>query len=112
MAHTCCIPLRSPSLSSPSTPSFNLGDSTAKLARKRRKKRGIQMMSSNQRKAAGLTQIPKGDLKYTMFLPLHQLWVAYMHDILDRGNSRFVRAEDRIFLLRDDRIGGLIWFSC
>lgn len=65
-----------------------MGDAAAKLARKRRKKRGIQMMSSNQRKAAGLSQIPKENIKYATFLPLHQLWTAYMHDILDPLNSR------------------------
>lgn len=41
----------------------NLGESALKLEKKRRKKRGIKMMSSNQRKAAGLTQIPKENIK-------------------------------------------------
>lgn len=101
---------------------INAGDATAKLEKKRRKKRGIQMMSANQRKAAGITQIPKQNIKsdtrtqhtrhrarqedrnkrmndhltfarcsflrYEHFLPLHHLWVAYMHDILDPQNSR------------------------
>jgi hypothetical protein len=105
---------------------LNVGDASAKLAKKRRKKRGIQMMSSNQRKAAGLSHIPRDNIKYvhkhrtvlwmgsrncamvtflvfltfrlvaasrcrySMFLPLHQLWVSYMNDILDPQNSRSV----------------------
>lgn len=75
--------------------SLNIGDASSKADRKRRKKRGIQMMSSNQRKQAGLTRIPKQELKYDMFRPMHQLWVAYMHDILDPQNSRCVRPRSR-----------------
>lgn len=99
----------------------NLGDSLAKAQRKRRKKRGIQMMSSNERKEKGMQHIPKEGVKsethatsapvtaqrfrssallmqrfllsvalrrYALFLPLHELWLQYMHDILDPSNSR------------------------
>ena len=42
---------------------INLGDAGAKLAKKRRKKRGIQMMSSNQRKEKGMAHIPRDNIK-------------------------------------------------
>ena len=31
-----------------------------------------------------------------MFLPLHHLWIAYMHDILDPQNSRGLSTGERI----------------
>ena len=42
---------------------INLGDAGTKLAKKRRKKRGIQMMSSNQRKEKGMAHIPRDNIK-------------------------------------------------
>jgi len=84
----------------------NLGDSTARLNKNRRRKRGIQMMSSNERKRRGLDTINKKELKYSMFVPLHQLWLQYMHDILDPQHARGLSTAERV--LKADWHGAIL----
>ncbi|KAJ5120496.1 uncharacterized protein N7515_009884 [Penicillium bovifimosum] len=40
-------------------------------------------LSARQKRESGLYDLPKEECKYAIFKGLHELWVGYMHEILD-----------------------------
>ncbi|KAJ3282099.1 RNase P/RNase MRP complex subunit, partial [Borealophlyctis nickersoniae] len=48
---------------------------------KRRRKRD-KVMGSKERKRLGLWDVPKEVCRYANFLPLHELWVQYMNELV------------------------------
>lgn len=56
-----------------------------KQAEKRKKSLRPRPLSARQRRKLGLYQIPKEGQKYSIFEPLHSLWLGYIREIL--GNE-------------------------
>ena len=54
---------------------------TSKLKRKRKP----QPLSAAEKRATGLHTIPRDQQKYSIFEPLHHLWIGYMNEILGPG---------------------------
>src|SRR4051812_35107902 len=40
-------------------------------------------LSAREKRTSGLHDLPKEECKYAIFKGLHELWVGYMHEILD-----------------------------
>lgn len=48
----------------------------------RRKKQKPKPLSSREKRALGLYEIPPSAQKYSIYEPLHHMWVAYMQEVL------------------------------
>ena len=53
-----------------------------------RRKRKPQPLSARRKRMLGLYEIPKEQRIFETFEPLHRLWLAYIHDILDIENRK------------------------
>jgi ribonuclease P protein subunit POP4 len=53
-----------------------------------RRKRKPQPLSARKKRILGLYEIPKDQQKFEIFEPLHHLWLAYIHGILDIENRK------------------------
>ncbi|OAX83321.1 hypothetical protein ACJ72_02321 [Emergomyces africanus] len=40
-------------------------------------------LSAREKRATGIYNLPKDEMKYDVFKGLHQMWIEYMHDVLD-----------------------------
>lgn len=84
-----------PLLLRPTSPSRQTGDArtarqqarTAKVASRRRSNKP-RPLSAKQKRALCVYEIPKSQQKYSLYVPLHRMWVSYMQDILGLGKSR------------------------
>lgn len=54
-------------------------------ARDRKKALKPKPLSAKQRRKLGLYDLPREGQKYATFVPLHQLWLGYVHEILGTG---------------------------
>jgi ribonuclease P protein subunit POP4 len=54
----------------------------AKAQDKARRKAKPPPLSAKQKRALGIHQIPLEQQKYDIFVPLHQLWLAYVRELL------------------------------
>ncbi|KAJ3053567.1 RNase P/RNase MRP complex subunit [Rhizophlyctis rosea] len=51
---------------------------------KKRRKEKLKSLSSRERKEMGVWKVDKEVCKYQLFLPLYELWVQYMDEVLDK----------------------------
>lgn len=56
-----------------------------KVARRKAKRKGGGQLTAGERRAAGLTRLPRKGLVFSSFQPLHHLWSSYMLELLDLG---------------------------
>src|ERR1700760_3839504 len=54
----------------------------AKIEEKARRKRKPRPLSSKQKRALGIHEIPPEHQKYEIFVPLHHLWLGYVRELL------------------------------
>ncbi|KAH8678644.1 ribonuclease P complex subunit Pop4 [Tricladium varicosporioides] len=74
----------------PTEPSLQNGQKARRLARQRtlesrRKKLKPKPLSSRQKRALCIYDIPKSQQKYSIYEPLHNMWVGYIHEVLGEG---------------------------
>ncbi|KAF2273592.1 ribonuclease-like protein P complex subunit Pop4 [Westerdykella ornata] len=55
---------------------------------KKRKALKPRPLSAAKKRSLGLLEIPKEQIKWSIYLPLHNLWLGYMRDILGVGDGR------------------------
>jgi ribonuclease P protein subunit POP4 len=62
-------------------------------ARKRRSPGKPKPLSAKQKRALQIYKIPKDQLKYEIYVPLHRLWCGYMREVLslDKPDSKYGR---------------------
>lgn len=86
----------------PTSPDPTSQDARAKRRRQRlrkqehlRRRQKPKPLSAKEKRMLGIYDIPKEDQKYEVFVPLHQLWVGYMWEILDikEGKPAYVDAQ-------------------
>jgi ribonuclease P protein subunit POP4 len=53
-----------------------------------RRKRKPQPLSAKQKRMLGLYEIPKEQQKFEIFEPIHRLWLAYIHEVLEIERRR------------------------
>ncbi len=71
-----------------SPPPSNAREARRKAQEKRKQQRKKSLkpkpLSANQRRRLGLYDVPSEGQKYTIFEPLHRLWVGYIQELLGR----------------------------
>lgn len=72
----------------PTSPTPADNRSRRRLHRLRKKeyflrKQKPQPLSAREKRVSGIHSIPKEECKYEIFKGLHELWVQYMHEVLD-----------------------------
>ncbi|KAK4166646.1 ribonuclease P protein subunit p29 [Cladorrhinum sp. PSN259] len=73
-------------------PSSNAREIRRKARQEKEKlKRSKKVLSATERRKRGLYRIPKQGQKYTLFEPLHHLWLGYIREIL--GNEVYMGGE-------------------
>lgn len=59
---------------------------------KRKKTLKPKPLSAREKRAIGVHDIPKEERKYEIYVPLHRLWLGYMHEILGVSANVFKEA--------------------
>ena len=65
---------------------------TKKEAAKKRSAHKPRPLSAAKKRALGLLEIPKEQVRWDIYVPLHQLWLGYMREILGVGQAEGNRA--------------------
>ncbi|KAH6676325.1 Rof/RNase P-like protein [Halenospora varia] len=74
----------------PTEPSLQNGQQARRSARQRalesrKKKLKPKPLSSRQKRALCIYDIPKSQQKYAIYEPLHKMWIGYIHEVLGEG---------------------------
>jgi ribonuclease P protein subunit POP4 len=73
--------------------------------RKKRAKSKIKRITSREKRSLGLYTIPKHCHRYDLFLPLHQLWLGYIDELLTSNASPLVHSQK---LIKADYHGAIL----
>lgn len=86
------VRLRPLHLKPTTTPSLPSTQQSRRLARQtkssRKKHRKPPPLSSRQKRALCLYDIPKNSAKYNIYEPLHRMWISYIQEILGTGEIK------------------------
>jgi ribonuclease P protein subunit POP4 len=55
-------------------------------------------LSASQKRKLGLNEIPKGQQKYAIYEPLHDLWLGYMREILGLPSSADTQSKGKVYV--------------
>ncbi|CAO3688781.1 unnamed protein product [Umbelopsis vinacea] len=73
--------------------------------KKKRTKSKIKRITSREKRSLGLYTIPKHCHRYDLFLPLHQLWLGYIDELLTSNASPLVHSQK---LIKADYHGAIL----
>jgi len=70
-----------------------LKEAAGKKERQKRKRRGTKRMTAREKRERRVYEVPADCHNYSLFIPLHELWLQYMEELFGQSSNSTVHAQ-------------------